>query len=100
MTVSRVWPPDWPGTDAPRVLRRLMCDSRPPTDLRHLSAVIAADPYMPGRTRWETRSLCEAIRRLDEEFIGDVGSAVVFVFYYMQGGKRELLYETPNHTER
>ena len=48
----------------------------------------------------KARSLCEAIRRLDEEFVGDVGSAVVFVFDYMQGGKRELLREAPDHAER
>jgi hypothetical protein len=30
----------------------------------------------------------EAIRRLDEEFIGEVGSAVIFVLDYTQGGKR------------
>ena len=50
--------------------------------------------------RWEAGSLCEAIRRLHEELIGDVGSAVVFAFDYMQGGKRELLCEAPDHTER
>ncbi len=32
--------------------------------------------------------------------MGDVGSAVVFVVDYMQCGKRELLCEAPNHTER
>ncbi len=55
---------------------------------------------VPGLTRWEASSLCEAIRCLHDELIGDVGSAVVFVFDYMQGGKRELLCEAPDHTER
>src|ERR1700730_7431486 len=50
--------------------------------------------------RWEASSLCEAIGRLHEELIGDVGSAVVFVFDDMQGGQRELLCEAPDHTER
>jgi hypothetical protein len=45
----------------------------------------AADSYMPGRTRWDARSPCEATRRLNEKFIGDVGSAMIFVFDYMQG---------------
>jgi hypothetical protein len=45
-------------------------------------------------------SACEAVGRLDEEFIGDVGSAVVFVFDYVQGGQRELSCEAPDHAER
>src|SRR5260370_41754391 len=48
----------------------------------------------------EASSLCEAIRRLHEELIGDVGSAVVFVFDYMQSGQWELLCEAPDHAER
>ena len=47
-----------------------------------------------------TLQVVVAIRCLHEELIGDVGSAVVFVFDYMQGGKRELLREAPDHTER
>src|SRR5260370_42419414 len=55
---------------------------------------------VPGLTRWEASSLCDAIRCLHDELIGDVGSAVVFVFDYMQGGKRGLLCVAPDHSER
>jgi hypothetical protein len=37
---------------------------------------------------------------LHEQSIGGVSSAMVFVFDDMQGGKRKLLRETPDHTER
>jgi hypothetical protein len=45
-------------------------------------------------------SIREAVRRLHEKLLGGVGSAMVFVFDHMQGGKRELLRQTPGHAER
>ena len=45
-------------------------------------------------------SVCEAVRCLQEELIGNAGSAVVFVFHNVQGGERELLRQAPGHAER
>ena len=45
-------------------------------------------------------SSCEAVRCLHEELVGDVGSAVAFVFDDVQGRSRQLPCETPDHTER
>jgi hypothetical protein len=42
---------------------------------------------VPGRTRC-ARSLREAVRGPDEEFTGDAGSAVVFVFDDVQGAAK------------
>ena len=56
----------------------------------HVVVAVSADAVSGG----------EAVCGLYEQVIGDVGSAVVFVLDYVQGGVWQLLSEPPDHAQR
>ena len=64
------------------------------------TSLSAASSWVCVTAPGEACSSCEAVRCLHEELVGDVGSAVAFVFDDVQGGSRQLPCETPDHTER
>jgi hypothetical protein len=83
------------GHPRPDLLARLKSVSHSPAPADRLLTSSSARGPLRGRS-----SLCEAVHGLYEKRVGDVSSAVVFVFDDVQGGQRELLRETPGHAER